>query len=52
VSIVFEDERWAYIDEGLTAEDRVVTTRLATVQEGLRLRLDENGGQAAGDVDA
>lgn len=54
VSIVFQDESWAYIDEGLTAEDRVVTTRLATVQEGLRLRLDtDNGDSESGeDVDA
>lgn len=41
VSIVFQDERYAYIDEGLAADDRVVTTRLATVREGLRLRVDE-----------
>jgi len=46
VSIVFQDESWAYIDEGLSDDDRVVTTRLATVQEGLRLRLDtENGNE-------
>jgi RND family efflux transporter MFP subunit len=41
VSVVFQDERFAYIDEGLDAEDRVVTTRLATVREGLRLRVDD-----------
>lgn len=52
VSIVFEDENYAYIDEGLAAEDRVVTTRLATVQEGLRLRIDENGDDSGEDVDA
>jgi RND family efflux transporter MFP subunit len=52
VSVVFEDETYAYIDDGLTAEDRVVTTRLATVQEGLRLRLDDNGEASGEDVDA
>jgi RND family efflux transporter MFP subunit len=52
VSILFEDERYAYIDEGLTAEDRVVTTRLATVQEGLRLRVDTDGDAAGEDIDA
>lgn len=54
VSIVFQDASWAYIDEGLTAEDQVVTTRLATVQEGLRLRLDIDGGdkESGGDEDA
>lgn len=50
VSILFEDEHYAYIDEGLTADDRVVTTRLATVQEGLRLRLDDDD-DTGGDAD-
>ncbi|MFW5815425.1 MAG: efflux RND transporter periplasmic adaptor subunit [Wenzhouxiangella sp.] len=47
VSIVFQDERYAYIVDGLTAQDLVVTTRLATVREGLRLRIDErdDGGR-------
>jgi len=53
VSIAFEDETWAYIDQGLSADDRVVTTRLATVQEGLRLRLDDDtGGASGGDGEA
>ncbi|WP_376691716.1 efflux RND transporter periplasmic adaptor subunit [Wenzhouxiangella sp. EGI_FJ10409] len=51
VSIVFQDESWAYIDEGLSADDRVVTTRLATVQEGLRLRLDSDDGDGDGESD-
>jgi len=41
VSIVFQDDQFAYIDEGLEAGDQVVTTRLATVREGLRLRVDD-----------
>jgi RND family efflux transporter MFP subunit len=48
VSIVFQDERYAYIDEGLAANDLVVTTRLATVREGLRLRVDEDENDIAG----
>lgn len=48
VSIAFEDDTYAYIDDGLSADDRVVTTRLATVREGLRLRLDDNGDSNAG----
>jgi len=51
VSIVFQDASWAYIDEGLGAEDRVVTTRLATVQEGLRLRTDTDNGDGDGGND-
>lgn len=47
VSIAFEDDTYAYIDDGLGSDDRVVTTRLATVREGLRLRLDENGESSA-----
>ncbi|MDZ7685850.1 MAG: efflux RND transporter periplasmic adaptor subunit [Gammaproteobacteria bacterium] len=47
VNIAFRDDRYAYVDEGLAAADQIVTTRLATVQEGLRLRLDENGGESA-----
>jgi hypothetical protein len=38
VSVVFEDDRYAYIDKGLGEDEDVVITRLATVQEGLRLR--------------
>jgi len=49
VSVVFEDERFAYIDEGLDASDRVVTTRLATVREGLRLRIDDGASRREGD---
>lgn len=50
VSIVFQDKTYAYIDDGLSAEDRVVTTRLATVKEGLRLRLDKQADSGE-DVD-
>jgi len=39
VEVAFEDADYAYITDGLTATDRVVTTNLATVKEGLRLRL-------------
>lgn len=53
VSIAFRDETWAYVEEGLSEDDRVVTTRLATVREGLRLRLDEaEDGATAGDAEA
>lgn len=47
VDIVFRDDRYAYVREGLRADDQIVTTRLATVQEGLRLRRDD--GAAEGD---
>lgn len=38
VDVVFQDDRYAYIGEGLTAGDRIVTSRLATVEDGVRLR--------------
>lgn len=50
VSIVFQDETYAYVDEGLSEDDRVVTTRLATVREGLRLRIEDDEVVAGGDV--
>jgi hypothetical protein len=37
--IIFRDARYAYITEGLSEGDRVVTTNLATVAEGAALRL-------------
>jgi RND family efflux transporter MFP subunit len=39
VEIVFQDDRFAYIREGLSAEDQVITTNLATVFEGAALRV-------------
>jgi RND family efflux transporter MFP subunit len=43
VEVVFEDAEFAYIGEGLEPDDRVVTTSLATVQEGVPLRTGEAG---------
>ena len=39
VTIVFQDAEFAYVGEGLAADDRVVTTSLATVRDGIPLRL-------------
>ena len=47
VDIVFRDAEFAYIRGGLDASDRVITTSLATVQEGARLRLKSRAGGAA-----
>lgn len=40
VNILFSDRQYAYISEGLGAEDQVVVTNLATVVEGAPLRLE------------
>jgi RND family efflux transporter MFP subunit len=39
LDIVFRDQTFAYVREGLNADDLVVTTNLATVIDGARLRL-------------
>lgn len=45
VEIVVRDERYAYIGDGLARGEAVVTSDLATVEEGAALRLD-SGGEA------
>lgn len=52
VDIVFEDSNFAYIDGGLKADDKVITTNLATVKEGIRLRLRTAGGNIGEEVAA
>ncbi|MEJ2384695.1 MAG: efflux RND transporter periplasmic adaptor subunit [Xanthomonadales bacterium] len=39
VEVVFQDAEFAYVREGLRADDQVVVTSLATVKEGIPLRL-------------
>ena len=39
VEIVFQDAEFAYVSDGLDANDQVVTTSLATVKQGIPLRL-------------
>lgn len=46
VELVFQDAEFAYVGEGLAPGDQVVTTNLATVKEGIRLRLRNAGGAA------
>lgn len=50
VDIVFQDERYAYVRDGLTADDRIVTSRLATVEDGVRLRLAPDESESAEDA--
>lgn len=38
LDIVFRDDSFAYVRDGITAQDPIVTTNLATVKEGARLR--------------
>lgn len=47
VDIVFRDAEYAYIRSGLSAQDRIVTTSLATIEEGVRLRRKESGAASA-----
>lgn len=43
VTVEFQDKYYAYIRDGLSAEDKVVTSNLATVVEGAPLRVAEGG---------
>jgi hypothetical protein len=40
VNVVLRDAQYAYVDEGLSDGDQVVTTNLATVRDGAPLRLE------------
>jgi len=39
IEIEFQDAEFAYVRKGLAADDRIVTTSLATVKDGIPLRL-------------
>ncbi len=45
VNVVFRDKKFAYIDQGLSAGEQVVTTNLATVTEGAPLRIQKEEGE-------
>ena len=42
LEIVFQDDQYAYIRSGLSTQDQVITTNLATVFEGAALRLADS----------
>ena len=42
VEIVLTDADYAYISEGLSAEEKVVTTNISTVTEGVALRVNDS----------
>jgi RND family efflux transporter MFP subunit len=48
VEVLLRDARWAYIATGVDDGDRVVTTNLATVTDGARLRLEGDRDSDAG----
>lgn len=47
VDIVLRDSQYAYIRDGLAADDQVVTTSLATVKAGVALRTGDDAETAA-----
>jgi len=51
VDIVFQDAGYAYIDGGLRADDQVITTNLATVKDGIRLRVRSSAVSGEDDRD-
>ncbi|MFW6348124.1 MAG: efflux RND transporter periplasmic adaptor subunit [Cyclonatronaceae bacterium] len=44
--IVFEDEEFAYVRDGVQEGERIITTNLATVVEGAALRLEDSENTA------
>ena len=46
IKIRFQDARYAYISEGLEEGEKVVTTNLTTVAEGVSLRTEENNADS------
>lgn len=40
VNIMFQDAEYAYINDGLNKQDRIVTTNLSTVVDGAQLRVE------------
>lgn len=44
IEVVFEDQTHAYVRGDLSATDRVITTNIATVRDGIRLRLRSADG--------
>jgi hypothetical protein len=53
VTITVEDQNYAYISEGLEADERVVVTNLASVVEGAALRVEgANGSGGSRPADA
>jgi RND family efflux transporter MFP subunit len=46
LDIVFQDSEYAYVRNGLSDGDQVVITSLATVKEGIQLRLKSEGESA------
>lgn len=47
VNILMQDARYAYITEGLSENDKVVTTNISTVTEGAKLRLEGETAETA-----
>lgn len=47
VTVLFQDASYAYISEGLDAGEQVVTTNLATVAEGVALRIADESTEAS-----
>lgn len=47
VQVFFKDKKYAYVSEGLNDGDQLITSNLATVAQGIRLRtLDTNTGDS------
>ena len=52
IDVVMRDARYAYISEGLEANDKVVITNLSTVTDGAPLRLEGSASQSSSPQDS
>jgi RND family efflux transporter MFP subunit len=52
IDVVMRDARYAYISEGLTENDKVVTTNLSTVADGAPLRLEGAASEETAEQDS
>lgn len=46
VNVLLTDNEYAYINEGLEGDEKIITTNLSTVAEGIPLRTEPNSGTA------
>jgi hypothetical protein len=47
LQILFRDSQYAYIEEGISEDDSIVTTNLTTVVDGAALRLESDSTDRA-----
>ena len=47
VSVIYRDDRYAYVDKGISAGDKIITTNLAAVRDGAAVRIEQDSASAS-----